>query len=520
MTFQTSTADRYFYAYFVHQLANPLRIISPSRSWVDLALQLSTHDRTVYYTIAALASINRARNQVTATHHPSLSKPAWPRWYSVDELAVLKQYCKASTALQRYINNAIAGQASLEPLLVCCILLIIYEIFEERPNLALLHLRLGRRSLEALVHSFKPALTNATTEIMIAFDWMEGEVVHSGANRSFYDEEAWNSTYVLDSFPASFLSLQDAKETLVRIISASSRVRLDLVQLAQKLVTSNPNLANLKPSIKCCIAYCISRIIDLSLHPEILIQAEHFIKVHEAWLARLKAYSPKVLRHVAPDTEAVRRNLILMEIQHFYTLHMLTTLRNTRSVPTDVHFRAHYSHVLDLIDDYLTSSSIAKSTFRPLRESDGDMEKEPQRTFSLESTLLPTLHLICIQCRISSIRQRALHLLRHADRREGVHWSRELAIYADTITDIEQRRVAEIGLTNQGADKMWDMMPEAGRFCDVVIEGINYQHIRVIAGRFRHEDTGELELVEYRASGLHALSREFLGTIRIKDFST
>lgn len=435
----------------------------------------------------------------------------------MDEKTVLKQYCKASTSLQRYIDDAVSGRADVEPLLVCCILFIIYEVFEERPNLALLHLQLGRRSLDATVDPLKPP-RGATAELMIAFDWMESEVVHSGTNRDL-SYEGLDYTKVLNSVPPCFISIESAKETLGRIISASLKLRRDLVQLAEKSVISNPSVADLKPAIQCCIAYCISRTMDISLHPEILIQAEHLIKAHEAWLALLTVFSTEALRHVSADTEMLRRNLILMEIQHFSTLHMLATLRATHTIPTDIRFCSHYNHILDLIDDYLTSSSlIGVTTFGPLRESDQAAEREPQRTFSLENTLLPTLHLICLQCRIRSIRQRALHLLRNADRREGVHWSRELAIYADTIIDIEQRRVAELGLIDAEAQGIGEMLPEAGRFCDVIIEGINYQHVRVIAGRFRHEDTRELELVEYRASGLLAMSREFLGTMRISDF--
>ena len=480
--------DRLAYEYFLRHTAGVIWHVSPAKKWIQVALQLGVQKQTVFYAAAAVGSIHRAR---THYYHHTLTEPDVP-----DEHAGLDQYCKALASLQRFIADAVCNDCDLEQVLLCCLLFVCFEMFQGRGYRALSHLRLGRRLLGG-AHKSMATDKDLTTckraaqspapleELLDMFGHIEAEV--DSAPQAFHapaDHLVHFTTPVI-TMPIAFASIEMAKESLCRLVAAGARFRQELVERAMSHLTAANN--NSRNAVKYCIAHCLSRTIDTRDDSLLYYRATELNQAHNSWLLLFGNMKARI-------ASSASKNLLLMQIQHFFSRITLKTCTGPSEVRMD-NFDAEIVRILALIEQYFAATDGLPdvSPTQPLTHPSFDPES--QQSFSLESGILPMLYFICLKCRVSDIRYRARDMLRDINRREGLYYSRALADRAADIIQLEETRAREILGTAQGAV---DNIPDAARILDVVSESISPMECRVICGRFQHEKDGRLEISEHR----------------------
>ena len=291
--------------------------------------------------------------------------------------------------------------------------------------------------------------------------------------------------------PPSVVCIRHVKEVLDCITAAGLQFREKLQRFIEdRLVKMGQT--HFRRSTQYCIAHCLRGVADIDARPKILRRQSELIRNHDAWLSMLSGL----------DSQKHARTLTLLQIQHFSSLFNVATCLSTTEAFTD-NFTSSFNQILDLIEDYVHDAFPS--------ERNGDLEREPRKSFSLERGLLPTLYNVCLKARVTSVWYRALELLRGANRREGLHWSGEIFTYAESIVLLEERRARELGSTSANIGEL--RIPEAARVLESVVEGFGYHEIRVICGRFQHERRNQLEVVEYRGHGAPPLRLQPLNAI-------
>lgn len=468
-------------------------MVLPAKEWIDLAVQVSFDEPAVFSAIAALGGISNPRQTFHHTFiHPETSIP-YQRG--------LRQYCKATAALQRYIAGALNHQASIEPVLLCCVLFACFEVFRGKGSLALSHIRLGRRAIESvdtaqgtrpvggLVSGSRPAIQ----ELLSTCEKLDNESATLRREKPVLsDEDPSSFVSLYPSLPAYFSSVEQAHDILEDISNASERVRIDLLRLAEDHIALGP-YAGYELAVKDCIVQCLSRTVDIGLDHPVLRRKDGLIHVHKVW-------STMLAKLVETNHPLDARILSLMQIQHFFSSYTLQTSRETRECESD-RFADVYARILDVADRFVTLANVDATTSPPLPPKHQAADYESQRSFSLMKGILPVLFLICLKCRVKASRERALALLRSADRREGLHSSRELCFYATSLIDLEEWRAKVLYGRARSADLDALQIPEEARFLDILFENRGFHDVRIACGRYQHEHSGQLEIVEYQGSG-------------------
>ena len=509
--------EQHAFDYFRSEGAFPLWRVSPAREWVQLALQLSLDESAIFYAITAVAVVQRSLQH---TVHHSLGPPI----SSSQQEAALRQYCKATGALQSYIDRAISRTTSIEPVLLCCILFVCFELMRGETANAIEHLRLGRRiaagrpKFEESI-TLKPQSQRRTEELILFFHKLDYDTVIGqkyGRSINWDTEKGLGRPCV--PLPTSFLSLGEAKWCLGSIIKDAHDLRMELLQLAEGRVAALGLVFDSKVA-EYCYAQCLSRTIEGRTHCRVLDRVHQLVRRHELWLASINTLEKT-------QYEETCWPFMLMRIQHFLSAMTLKTCLETRESIWDC-FMDEYVSTLDLTERFL-----GDPTEEVQREPGEHIPgAEPQRSFSLDMGILPAIFLVCLKCRSSGVRRRAIELLHSARRREGMLWSPAMASFAATIVKLEEERTRFLqGCAPASEGLGMSEIPEEARFVDVVIAGETSSSIRVVCGRFAHESRGELELLEYRRTdpdifvvGLNAPSQsivtghrlEFLGSIKM-----
>ncbi|THZ90498.1 hypothetical protein D6C82_10419 [Aureobasidium pullulans] len=411
LTFSTTLEDHNSFQFFIQHIVAGLKLISPTHEWITLSLQLAVTEPAVYFAIAACGSVANIR--LAKNYHCYFAPPS-----PVKQKINLRQYCKATAALQKYIDRAASGQASIEPVLLCCLLFVSYETYQ--------------------------------------------------------DETA-----------------------LDRLSTAASDWRTDLLALAKEHVATT-NSWNTRPAIRECIIHCVSRSMHLPSGHHLLCREAELIQAHTSWLRGAK---------LLQQDSTLHRDLIHMQIQHFYSTFTLQTARDTHGKSID-RFDAQAAAILDLVEEYLQpDTTYPRRPTSPSQKGSNaqlypytPLPQQQEYCFALEYAILPTLFSICLRIRHSATRKRALHLLRTANRREAGQSSAELCHYADAFIALEE---------SSPSDAVGEVAEEA-RLLEVVIESAGYLEVSFVCGRFRHEGDGGLEVLEYKGAGLPPLRLQLM----------
>lgn len=458
--------ERHAFDFFVENTAIPLWIILPCGDWVYTAMQLALDEPTVFLAIAAVGS---AHSHQTRIMHHSFARQ---ENMSPDDLTV-HQYCKATRALQEYIDNAIQRGATIEPLLLACVFFVIFETSAGNASLAMTHLRYGQRAFQSS-HILKQRSPDVTAELLGMFERLAYESIYGKAI------EPASQNYEQVRIPSSSVetspndkSLQAMKETLDSLITATSEWQTDLLRMTEASL-SNPGWNSFRPAVRYCITHCMSRTLTLESYPELLERKRQLLRQHRQWFALFKTM------HRA-DIALQNRSRVMMEIQHFVSAFTMEDSSRKNCLNIDERQEDKFAHILNLAQSFIQETGACSEHY--------EIGGEPRQSISLELGLLPALYLVCLKAGTPELRDRALDLLRQANRREGLYLSRHTALYAEAMMwAANERRPACMAPATQ-------LSP----FTDVVSEDSSH-HITLICGRLRHEKSGGLEIVEYRAS--------------------
>lgn len=235
--------------------------VTPAKEWVQLALQLATVEPAVMLAITAYATVQKG---VGITMHKAMEPPTARR---SDVAVAMRQFSKATSALRMYIDQAINSQASLEPVLICSILFVCFELGRGKFQNAMAHMGFARRIIDEGMDfsggKGQPQRLSALSgEAMHDF----GQLFHaieSGSeltgNRIGLDQDGREpQDSVPKSIPPAFKSLAEAKTHLTALIEASGDVHKELFQLADEQIAEQDR-RHLHPSIVFCITHLMSR---------------------------------------------------------------------------------------------------------------------------------------------------------------------------------------------------------------------------------------------------------------------
>ncbi|KAK4544240.1 hypothetical protein LTR36_004450 [Oleoguttula mirabilis] len=495
-------SERYAFDYFMRETAAGIQLLSPDKGWVQLALQLSSQAAPVIYAITALGCVHRA--QVTITH-TSLAQP----WAPVKRETSVRQYNKAISSLQKYIDRAVAKDAPVEPVLLASLLFVCFEVMQNKGEAALSHLQSGRqivrehtvftscrKSAQARMLSFRSR--EVTDQLVSTFDKLEQTFVGR-------DRQTRLDTLCRDArhYPLPgridlhrpFTSVTEARTHLNDLMNAGEQVRAELLRIAEAHVSAAYSGA-LDFATRYCLAHCLTRVVSLKCHPQLESRMEKLTEDHAAWQMAFAEFQ-------STHTQARSPSSMLLQIQHFFSHFVLSTCRQTEERLAD-RFSDEYARVLSVAEQYLREVVDLPEINTEIQTPFGH---ERQGTFSLELSILPAINMICYKCRDPSVRRRAISLLRCANRREVLFSSWGMAAHADAVERLEELRLQDVrqlvGRTDVGLDD--DLVfSEAARFSDVVLAPDSAgrpEALRIICGRFAHERGQELELTEHSGYG-------------------
>lgn len=473
------------FQYFNDHIISGLKLIFSNHAWITLSLQLGSTEPCIYFAIAACGSVGSAR--LARKHHCYFTPPS-----PVKEKRNLKQYCKATAALQRYIDLAACGKRTVEPVLLCCLLFVAYETYQDENALAVQHLRFGRRTIEeGAAGCSRFSSKGAEKDVLAAFDWLGAQVLEFGQEGLQKKER---HTELKQPFAnSSMLDLEYTKQALDSLVAASSNWRSDLLALAAEHVATL-NISTQRPAILECVIHCVSRSLSLPPGHSLTHRRSQLLHAHQIWSQQLAALQ-QTQSHIH------RRALLHLQIQFFYSFFILATARDTHAKHTD-RFNDQASFVLGLIEEFLSPNPKNHGP-KPFASSNQrvypytPLPQKQESCFSLEYAVVPTLLSICFKIHHSNIRKRALRLLQSANRREAGQWSGELCHYADAIIAPEESVAG-------------DVVPESAKTLEIVIEAAGYLEVGLICGRFRTEEDGMLEVVEYKGAGLPPLRLQIM----------
>jgi hypothetical protein len=485
LTFNTTSEDQVSFQYFTTHIVSGLKLIFSNHEWITLSLQLSSTEPCIYFAIAACGSVASAR--LARKHSCFFAPPS-----SVREKRNLRQYCKATAALQEYIDLASCGKKTIEPVLLSCLLFVAYETYQDENALAVQHLKFGRRAIgECTTGHSRFSSKGAEKDVLAAFDWLGGQVLDFGGEESLRKERREKFAQPFDT--SSLLDLEYTKQALDSLVTASSNWRSDLLALAAEHVATL-DLSTQRPAILECIVHCVSRSLPLPTGHFLLHRQSQLLQAHQTWSQQLVLLQKE-------QSHTHRRALLHLQIRLFHSFFILSTARDTHANHTD-RFNDQASTVLDLVEEFLSPHPAkhgpkAHSTTNQGLYPYTPLPQRQESCFSLEYAAVPTLLAICFKIRHSKIRKRALQLLQSANRREAGQWSGELCHYADAIIALEESMAGAI-------------VRESAKTLEIVIEAAGYLEVDLVCGRFRTERDRRLEVVEYRGAGLPPLRLQLM----------
>ena len=499
---RTTAYEQYAFDYFRSYMATSLSPASPAHDWVQVVLQMSIEEEAVFYAVTAVAT---AQANVALTTHRILEPPLPTK----DQDVAIQQFCKASSALQRGIDEAIQHNAKIDQVLICSVLFMYFELLRSKQHNSIAHLRVGRKIVEghfqtwassgtASRRALAPRTREVVSKLIATFDLFEHDAIITNRCESLVEQDSYISFPSPGAnLPCAFTSLEQAKENLDALSTADQQLRMELFHIAESHVAATDRAA-FSPAVKLCIAHCLSRKIERPSGSLILQRLQHLDRAYEAWLAALNAMG----QHCDPERP---RLLLLIKIQHFFASFRLRTCTETRESSYD-RFTEDFVRMLDLVERFIYGP-------RPLPKPELDVRTqqwESRMSYSLEGGILPTLALISFKCRDFAVRRHAIKLLYAANRQEAMFHSQSIAYFADTMAGLEEERAKWLRSSSESSsfspldreeDLASEVIPEAARFLDVVVCGETALCTRIVFGRFAHERNGEIELLEYAGTG-------------------
>lgn len=473
--------------------------------WADCALSIALSEPAVF---CALAASGAAEQAVTHSVHATLVRPA-DRIRS--DLAI-DLYSRAIRHLQTPMQKAIAGGGSLMPVILSCLVFVIYETTFGTHLNALRHARTGFNILNERLHRALLPSSMPTTNGDPAKVLSQGHLTTAPSN---------GIAQPINSSP----SPEDLQMRLESLTEACHNILATLRSLAQQSTSETTTSASSAAQL-CCVTQTISRIIPLDADLQ-----NHMASA----LKGLRTLSQQLrLLLVSTESLSLHLDLLFMQIRGFHASFSLAMSRGLNEQLTD-YFTDEIVRTLGNAERLIRLSFVGcKDTSHNEQKTTGPIADQfMQKLFAAEHThsshatmtigpvppstnryvagifefgILPALYLIACKSRTSSHRRRAARLLCEANRVEAINSSHALAAYADAVIEMEERAVADLtGQQAAGSGFYADEVPKLARFLDVVAtaeevalgDGAS-KTIVLTCTRLVDEGRSNFELLEYR----------------------
>lgn len=290
----------------------------------------------------------------------------------------------------------------------------------------------------------------------------------------------------------SFASLDEARSHLETLGRTAQELREQLLENAKDKLQILPPEANV--STQFCLKHTTSRLIHIDR--DLQSRLDECSSGFASWKRRFSL----VYRTRDPSN----RDLLFLQIRFFYASFTLDMSRATSEQLADT-FTDQFIQTLDNIelilrprfgsdrmgpdesaigpiaDDFMQSLDLINGKTSPKEtalDNSSDSWRPPppseankvRVTGIFEIGVLHALFGIASKCRTSSLRRRAIQLLKQANRSETFISSQNLAVYAEAIMHLEEAQTARLLNARPGQQHQYsaDEIPDEARFLDVV----------------------------------------------------
>lgn len=501
---------RHAFSYFRFQACTNFRIAGYPSLWAERAIAAGSNEPSIFYAVAATGMAERALTK-TNILHTSIIRPI----DSAEHKAALQMYSKALSYLHQPLQRAISDRGPLEPVILCCAVLLVFEARLGAHLDAMRHIRMGHRILNERIDQCNN----------ISQQQLKSPSLTPQSNESWPSAVAKNPDHESKATPAPlpFTSLEASLEALTE---ASQNIHTELHYLGQERVrkmTTGASDAN-----RFCLEHLFSRIIDIST--TLQSRLNDLLKGLLKW--------GRNFRCLLASVQGVSEELLFVQIRYFYTSFRLAVSRGLDERLTDC-FVDEIVRTLDNAERLLLHPSRSRmprkaTVIGPVADDLvkrlGATNEKPSTSTNLddgmsttgsigpptatesmrapcagifEFGILPALSLIACKCRTSSHRWRALRLLQQVPRVEGVNTSSTLSAYAEAVVKLEEQRAAQLNGSLAFATEIYaDEIPAEARFLDVVAcETPEAKDVFTLCcTRITCEQSKQVELLEYRCN--------------------
>ena len=236
------------------------------RRWADYVMASSIDEPALRSAMAAAGCVHSSTG---AAIHSSLQRPVdVQKW----ELG-LQLYNKALALLQRLVQRVLQGQSPIEPLLACCAVLFIFELYVGNDASAIGHSRFGRRIMQQHLRGRRP---RDGTELQYAYVGLT-LAGSDGLSRNpcAIGRYACDANQILPAEQSALFDLQAASlnrplsktrvtvgERLEALIRAGNHLQAELMGIASAAVASS-GIQGLSEARRYCLVRKVSRSVSL-----------------------------------------------------------------------------------------------------------------------------------------------------------------------------------------------------------------------------------------------------------------
>lgn len=445
---------------------------------------MSSQEPAVFFATVALGLAEQASEPVI---HTSLARPR----HEAKTAAAFQMYSKANTCLRKPMELAIASKGPLGPIVLSCVLFLVFEVAMGHTLNALRHGRLGKSVLdERLIQVGGRHTTSLQTSSSCLRSQNPGPPWND-QNLGYSALDLDNPISTLKS-PARFVSLQDARLNLEILMDTAQQLREKLILQAHEIIDS------MSLSVSTASRFCLTHTFSRTMNITATLQRQLSDVLHDLTCWGKKFW---LMFH---SREFISQDLFFLQIRFFYASFTLAMCRASSERLADT-FADQFVRTLDSAERILrqrprlgegggeetTVGPVAIEFMEKLSITDtgqpSDQDAEHQARMRLgpfpssdqsedraagifEFGILPSVFAIACRCRDSALRHRAAQLLADANRVEAVISSRALSMYAKAIIQLEESTIVQsTGLSSDEPGLYYaDEVGEQERFLDVV----------------------------------------------------
>lgn len=221
--------------------------------WADCAISAGLNEPAVFYAVAAAGVAERALTNIV---HSTLTRPT----DDAEGSLAFEMYSKALTLLREPMQRAIREEGPLGPVILSCILFLVFETRAGTHLNAMRHARTGNNILsERLGKSRSPDNMPLTPTSLSPQESGTGRVVAGSDSEN--GSANCSSCLHTANIETPFASLTDARVWLEVLTEAGQDLRTELHQLAQKSMGTFPVVFSRARQF--CLIHTISRTIPV-----------------------------------------------------------------------------------------------------------------------------------------------------------------------------------------------------------------------------------------------------------------